>query len=61
MRIHGPHHEPVALRDPEGALRSTYRAWPDPLALPDPALKEEALVRAVPDAADEPADHGMAT
>lgn len=47
-------HEPVALRDGEGALRSTYRAWPDPLVAPDPALTEEALVRATADAADAP-------
>lgn len=53
-------HEPVALRDPEGALRSTYRAWPDPLALPDPALNEEALVRVAPEAADEPAGWAFA-
>jgi hypothetical protein len=45
-------HEPVALRDGEGVLRSTYRAWPDPLVAPDPALSEQALVRASAEAAD---------
>ena len=47
-------HEPVALRDGEGVLRSTYRAWPDPLVAPDPALTEAALVRVSPDALDTP-------
>ena len=47
-------HEPVALRDGEGALRSTYRAWPDPLVAPDPALTEAALVRVSPDVPDSP-------
>jgi len=47
-------HEPVALRDGEGTLRSTYRAWPDPLVAPDPALTEAALVRVSPDALDSP-------
>lgn len=47
-------HEPVALRDGEGTLRSTYRAWPDPLVAPDPALTEAALVRSSPDAVDAP-------
>jgi hypothetical protein len=44
-------HEPVVLRDADGVVRSTYRAWPDALAAPDPALTEEALVRdpAAPD------------
>lgn len=47
-------HEPVVLRDGAKALRSTYRVWPDPLAAPDPALTEEALVRGDPAAPDEP-------
>ena len=47
-------HEPVVLRDGQKALRSTYRVWPDPLVMPDPATKEEALVRGDPAAPDEP-------
>ncbi|WP_293252319.1 hypothetical protein [Nannocystis sp.] len=47
-------HEPVALRDGSKLLRSTYRAWPDPLVAPDPAAQEEALVRSDPAAQDEP-------
>lgn len=47
-------HEPVVLRDGTKALRSTYRVWPDPLAAPDPAVMEEALVRGDPAAPDEP-------
>lgn len=46
-------HEPVVVRDGDGELRSTYRAWPDPLAAPDPMLTEEALVRD-PEASDAP-------
>lgn len=38
-------HEPVVVRDGDGVVRSTYRAWPDPAAAPDPAMTEEALVR----------------
>ena len=47
-------HEPVALRDGSKLLRSTYRAWPDPLVAPDPAATEEALVRNDPAAPDLP-------
>ena len=47
-------HEPVVLRDSEGLLASSYRVWPDPLAMPDPALMEAALVRIDPAAADVP-------
>jgi hypothetical protein len=47
-------HEPVVLRDASKVLRSTYRVWPDPLVMPDPALTEEALVRDDPAAPDEP-------
>jgi hypothetical protein len=47
-------HEPVVLRDGQKALRSTYRVWPDPLVMPDPATTEEALVRGDPAAPDEP-------
>jgi hypothetical protein len=46
--------EPVVLRDGQGELRSSYRAWPDPLAAPDPSTQESALVRVAPDAPDEP-------
>ncbi|MDC0719632.1 lamin tail domain-containing protein [Nannocystis bainbridge] len=46
--------EPVVLRDDLGELRSSYRAWPDPLAAPDPATQEAALVRAAPEAPDAP-------
>jgi hypothetical protein len=52
-------HEPVALRDGLGELRTTYRAWPDPLAEPDPAAMETALVRS-PEATDEPASWSFA-
>lgn len=52
--------EPVALRDGEGVLRSTYRAWPDPLAEPSPALTEQALARTDPSAPDEPASWALA-
>ena len=47
-------HEPVGLADPAGVLRSTYRAWPDALVAPDPALTEEALVRSDLAGPDEP-------
>ncbi len=47
-------HEPVVLRDAAKTVRSTYRVWPDPLGMPDPALAEEALVRGDPAAPDEP-------
>lgn len=47
-------HEPVVLRDGEKLVRSTYRVWPDPLVMPDPAVTEEALVRGDPAAPDEP-------
>lgn len=47
-------HESVVLRDDQGEPRSSYRAWPDPLAAPDPASQEAALVRVAPDAADAP-------
>lgn len=47
--------EPVALRDGSSALRSTYRAWPDPQAEPNPSLTESALQRADPSAEDTPA------
>lgn len=46
--------EAVVLRDAQGEVASTYRAWPDPLAAPDPATQEAALVRAAPDAPDAP-------
>ena len=46
-------HEPVVVRDGDGEVRSTYRAWPDPLAAPDPVMTEEALVRD-PEASDAP-------
>lgn len=46
--------EPVVLRDGEGALRSTYRAWEEPLSAPDPATEEAALTRVGPEAPDEP-------
>lgn len=46
-------HEPVVVRDEVGVVRSTYRDWADPLAAPDPASTEEALVRD-PAAGDEP-------
>jgi hypothetical protein len=36
-------------------VRTTYRVWVDPLAAPDPASKEAALVRTAADAPDEPA------
>ena len=42
------------LRDGEKLVRSTYRVWPDPLVMPDPAVTEEALVRGDPAAPDEP-------
>lgn len=45
--------EAVVVRDAEGQLRSSYRAWPDPLVAPDPATMEAALIRA-PDAPDDP-------
>lgn len=45
--------EAVVLRDEQGQLRTSYRAWPDPLVAPDPATMEAALTRA-PEAADEP-------
>jgi hypothetical protein len=47
-------HEPVVLRDASATVRSTYRAWPDPLASPDPATGEQALVRGDPAAPDAP-------
>jgi hypothetical protein len=47
-------HEPVVLRDGSATLRSSYRAWTDPLVAPDPALTEEALLRGDPAAADTP-------
>ena len=46
-------HEPVVVRDGDGVVRSTYRAWPDPAGAPDPALTEQALVRD-PEAMDAP-------
>lgn len=46
--------ETVAIRDGAALLRSTYRAWPDPLAEPNPSLTEQALLRADPSAADAP-------
>lgn len=48
-------HESVVLRDGDGELRTTYRAWFDPLADPDPAAMEAAVVRVAPEAPDEPA------
>ncbi|MBZ5713169.1 lamin tail domain-containing protein [Nannocystis pusilla] len=48
------HTEAVVLRDDQGELRSSYRVWPDPLAAPDPATQEEALVRVAPEAPDAP-------
>ncbi len=47
--------EPVAIRDGAAMLRSTYRAWPDPLVEPNPSLTEQALQRADPSAEDIPA------
>ena len=46
--------ETVVIRDGAELLRSTYRAWPDPLAEPNPSLTEQALLRADPSAADAP-------
>jgi len=48
------HTEAVVLRDDQGDLRSSYRVWRDPLAAPDPATQEDALVRVAPDAPDAP-------
>ena len=45
--------EPVVLRDPDGVMISTYRAWPDPKADPYPLNVEEPLHRAAPAAVDE--------
>jgi hypothetical protein len=53
-------HEPVVLRDGDGELRTTYRAWPDPLSEPDPATMETAVVRASPESLDEPASWSFA-
>lgn len=47
--------EPVVIRDGAATIRSTYRAWPDPLAEPNPSLTEQALQRADPSAEDTPA------
>jgi len=47
--------ETVAIRDGAAVIRSTYRAWPDPLVEPNPTLTEQALVRADPSAQDTPA------
>lgn len=52
--------EPVVVRDEHGEVRTTYRVWTDPLAAPDPASKEAALVRAAPEAPDEPASWDFA-
>lgn len=52
--------EPVIVRDEHGEIRTTYRAWSDPLAAPDPAAEEAALVRAAPEAPDEPASWAFA-
>lgn len=46
--------EAVVLRDDLGELRSSYRVWRDPLAAPDPATQEAALVRVAPEAPDAP-------
>ncbi|WAS98532.1 lamin tail domain-containing protein [Nannocystis punicea] len=46
--------EAVVLRDDLSELRSSYRAWRDPLVAPDPATQEAALVRVAPDAPDAP-------
>ncbi|MEZ4429735.1 MAG: hypothetical protein R3A51_18820, partial [Nannocystaceae bacterium] len=37
--------EPVVLRDARGAVVSTYRLWTDPEAAPNPATRDDALVR----------------
>lgn len=52
--------EPVVVRDEHGEVRTTYRVWADPLAAPDPASKEAALVRTAADAPDEPASWDFA-
>lgn len=46
--------EPVVLRDGADLPRSTYRAWPDPQAEPNPSVTEMALERADPAAPDAP-------
>ena len=53
--------EPVVIRDGSAMLRSTYRAWPDPLVEPNPSLTESALQRADPSSADAPAAWTFAT
>ena len=53
--------EPVVVRDGSAMLRSTYRAWPDPLAEPNPSLTESALQRADPSSTDVPAAWTFAT
>lgn len=52
--------EPVALRDGDGELRSTYRAWMNPQAEPNPTMVEQALVRTDPSALDEPTSWALA-
>lgn len=53
--------EAVVLRDGLGEIRSSYRAWPDPFAEPDPTAQEAAVVRVAADAADEPVSWAFAT